>query len=202
MVAIESEATQSPIRELAACTCTPPIQHKPILIIDDNESICDLLNSFMDQIGIFKTEYATTMEAAQRCFIPGKFFAIILDLNLGHSIEEGMDLATKFREEDDNVYIAVISGYEPPFDQRLLGSIDDFLQKPISYKLLQSKLLMWSIQANRRLALKQYFDEKMISYLNQLARICEEQQEISEQIAEVAEMMQASTISRGDEPNV
>lgn len=199
MIEVEPEVSWPPIKEAAACTCLSPVQHKPILIIDDNEAICDLLNSFIRQIGIFDTEYAVTMEAAQRAFVPGKFFAIILDLNLGHSIEEGMDLATKFREEDDNVYLAVMSGYEPPFDQRLLGSIDDFLQKPIDYKLLQSKLLMWSIQANRRLALKQYFDEKMISYLNQLAKICEEQQEISEQIAEVAEMMQANSIVSGED---
>jgi hypothetical protein len=58
-------------------------------------------------------------------------------------------LATSFRDQDDNVYIAVMTGFEPPFDRRLLGSIDDFLSKPIDYKFLQSKLLMWSIQANR-----------------------------------------------------
>ena len=118
----------------------------------------------------------------QRC-------AVILKDVLGHSIEEGMELATKFREADDNVYIAVMSGYEPPFDQRLLGSIDDFLSKPVDYKLLQSKLMMWSIQANRRLALKQYFDEKMIGYLNQLAKICEEQQQIDAQIDEIADLI-------------
>lgn len=183
------------------CSCMAPIPQKPILIVEDQPELCDLLHQFIREMGFFSTEIAMTVGQALEMFRPGKFFAIVLDLYLGTSIEDGMDLATSFRDQDDNVYIAVMSGYEPPFDQRLLGSIDDFLQKPIDYKLLQSKLLMWSIQANRRLALKHYFDERMITYLNELAKICEEQQEISEQIAEVAEMIQINASVR-DEPNV
>lgn len=183
------------------CHCLSPIPNKPILIIEDDEQVCEVIRQFIAEMGFFSTEIATNVEDALHAFSSGKFFAIILDLYLGKSIEEGMDLATSFRDQDDNVYIAVMSGFEPPFDQRLLGSIDDFLQKPIDYKFLQSKLLMWSIQANRRLALKHYFDEKMVSYLSELARICEEQQEISEQIAEVAEIIQGNVISRGKEPN-
>lgn len=186
MMAVDDDSI---IEQAAICSCVSPMQHKPILIIEDRPEICDLLSQFIRHIGYFKTETAQNMEEAQESFVPGKFFAIILDLNLGHSIEEGMDLATTFREKDDNVYIAVMSGYEPPFDQRLLGSIDDFLSKPVDYKVLQSKLMMWSIQANRRLALKQYFDEKMIGYLNQLAKICEEQQQIDAQIEEIAELI-------------
>jgi DNA-binding NtrC family response regulator len=184
------------------CSCLSPMPHKPILIIEDDEQVCEVIQQFISEMGFFSTEIAMNVEDALRAFSSGKFFAIILDLCLGKSIEEGMDLATSFRDQDDNVYIAVMSGFEPPFDQRLLGSIDDFLSKPIDYKFLQSKLLMWSIQANRRLALKNYFDERMIAYLSQLARICEEQQEISEQIAEVAEIIQANALSRGKEPNV
>ena len=173
----------------AICSCVSPVQYKPILIIDDSQEVCQVLTMFIQQIGFFKTQVVMSMEEAQAAFVPGKFFAIILDLNLGNSIEEGMDLATRFRDQDDNVYIAVMSGYEPPFDQRLLGSIDDFLQKPVDYKLLQRKLMMWSIQANRRLALKQYFDEKMLGYLNQLSKICEEQQQIDAQIEEIADLI-------------
>lgn len=185
----ELNASSDAARTVAACACLP-IARKSILIVEDDPQVCDLLEKLIITMGYFETGKARTAYEAYDLFRPGKFFAIILDLYLGQSIDEGMDLATTFREQDDNVYIAVMSGYEPPFDQRLLGSIDDFLQKPVDYKLLQSKLMMWSIQANRRLALKQYFDEKMIRYLNELARICEEQQEISEQIAEVAEMIQ------------
>jgi len=196
-----TEATSKMSDQALRGSCMSTIQQKRILVIEDEPSLCDLLQVYIREMGFFTTEIATTVEEALEKFHPGKFFVIVLDLYLGKSIDEGMDLARTFRDQDDNVYIAVMSGYEPPLDMRLLGSIDDFLQKPVDYKGFQSKLLMWSIQVNRRLAIKNYLDERMIKYLNELARICEEQQLIGEQIAEVAEMISLN-VPMGESPDV
>lgn len=156
-----------------------------ILIVDDSPEICELLSRFILDTGAFETLIARSVEEARKVFEPGKFFAVILDLNLGKSIEDGMELAREFRRLDEAVYIAVISGYEPPFDDRLLESINDVMSKPIDYAVLRAKLMMWTLQVNQRRARQQYFDSKFMGYETQLKRICETQQEIDAQLTEI-----------------
>lgn len=153
-----------------------------ILIVDDSPEICELLSRYILDTGAFETLIARSVEEARKVFEPGKFFAVILDLNLGQSIEDGMELAREFRRQDEAIYIAVISGYEPPFDDRLLESINDIMSKPIDYAVLRAKLMMWTLQVNQRRARQQYFDAKFLGYEAQLKRICETQQEIDAQL--------------------
>ena len=160
-----------------------------ILIVDDSPEICELLSRFILDTGAFETLIARSVEEARKVFEPGKFFAVILDLNLGKSIEDGMELAREFRRQDEAIYIAVISGYEPPFDDRLLESINDIMSKPIDYAVLRAKLMMWTLQVNQRRARQQYFDSKFQGYETQLKRICETQQEIDSQLTEIEALL-------------
>lgn len=165
----------------------PPL--RIILIIDDSPEICEILARFIGETGAFDTVIAHSVAEARRVFLPGKFFAVILDLNLGEGIEDGMELAREFRRMDDMVYIAVISGYEPPFDDRLLESINDVMSKPIDYAVLRAKLMMWTLQINQRRARQQYFDSRFMGYETQLKRICETQQEIDAQLTEIGMLL-------------
>ena len=163
----------------------PSTPLKLILIVDDSLDICDLLATFIRQTEAFDVEIAQSTKEAQALFVPGKFFAVLLDLNLGESIEDGMELANEFRRQDDSVYIAIISGYQPPFDDRLLESINDVLTKPIDFAVLRAKLMRWSIEVHQKELTRQYFDDRFVRYESRLKRICEEQREIDAQLSEI-----------------
>lgn len=146
-------------------------QRRAILLVEDDEQVAGFIEEFITKLDLYDVCSAKTCEQARELFIPDKYFAIILDLKLDGSIENGISLATEFREQDDNVFIAVVTGFYPVFDARLIETVDDLMGKPVDANCLQSKLFMWSIKYSRRRALKCYFDEKMITYSRELAEI-------------------------------
>lgn len=169
--------------------CPPHCQNQTILIVDDEPSVADVFRNYILSLGCFRAETATSIQEFRELFKPERYFLIILDLYLGSSMSDGMDLAREIRLADPDVFIVVISGYEPPFDVRLLENINATVQKPIDYKRFQSNLFLWSIQYNRFKAVRHAYDETMIKRLAQLERNCEQLQEISEQISELERMI-------------
>lgn len=167
------------------CNCLTEVQKQSILVIEDDFDIGRLIKEYIGQAQLYDVMVTQTADEAKKLFQPGKYFAILLDLHLGQSIEEGIELAVYFRDQDDNVFIAVVSGYYPVFDERLLQCVDDFLKKPIDYDFLLSKLLMWQIKHSRRLALKNYVEEKVLSYKKCLSEIREEEELLKEQLSDL-----------------
>ena len=111
-----------------------------VLIVEDQPDVREVIRGYILGPGLYSVDLAGSPKEALELFEPGKYFAVILDLHLGSSISEGISLAINFRKEDDNVFLAAVSGYYPVFDERLLQSVDDFLKKPIDYDFLLSNL--------------------------------------------------------------
>lgn len=174
--------------------CLPSVQNLRILVVDDEPTTLDIFRSYILSWQCFNVDVASSIEEVEALFAPERYFLIILDLYLGKSIEDGMDLARIIRNADPDVFIVVISGYEPPFDMRLLENINASLQKPIDYKRFQSNLFLWSIQYNRFKAVRHAHDETMSRRIEQVERNCEQLQEMSGQIDELEKMI----MNRGD----
>lgn len=165
---------------------------KRILMVEDEEPVAHLMQIRIEQMGgLYTVDLAQTVEDARFLFAPLKYFAVLLDLKLDGSIENGIELAVSFREQDDNVFIAVVSGYYPVFDARLIEAIDDYIQKPLTPDLLQAKLFMWTSRYRRRQFQKFYvnytIDEKVASYLTAIAEIKIMETQIQQQLERIAE---------------
>lgn len=184
-----------PSASVGACLPTET-ELKRLLIVEDNAPQLEMMRDFLDGLMIFRVDVAGNVEDAMTLFESHRYFSIILDLHLGQSVDQGMDLAVHFRHADPDVYIAAISGYGPQLDRRLVGVVDVLLAKPVNYAQIQSKLIMWLVETDRRMSIKQYadtrieaHDNKIEAYIETLARICLEHAAISEQLAELAEMI-------------
>ncbi len=168
------------------CDCLPlQTQQQAIMIVEDDPEVSRILKTHIMRTGLYRVVSARNVPEALSLFNPGKYFAVLVDLHLGSSTDEGINLAVKFRHEDDNVFIAAVSGYYPLFDERLLQCVDDFLKKPIDYDFLISKLLVWQIKHSRRMALKQYVEERVVSYKKCLSEIREEEELLKELLSDL-----------------
>lgn len=146
----------------------PELQKKPVLLVEDDADVAELIAEVVEKMRLYIVMKARGVEDAKALFGADKFFAVLLDLGLAGSTENGIKLAQHLRMVDDNVFIAVVTGHYPIFDARLIESVDDIISKPVHVDVLQTKLFMWSIKYNRRLALKQYVDERAIKYQREL----------------------------------
>lgn len=165
---------------------------KRILMVEDEQAVAHLMQIRIGQMGgLYTVDLAQTVEDARLLFTPCKYFAVLLDLKLDGSIENGIELAICIRERDDNVFIAIVSGYYPVFDARLIEAIDDYIQKPLSPDLLQAKLFMWTSRYRRRQLQRHYMehaiDEKVTAYLNAIAEIKAMETQIQLQLERIAE---------------
>lgn len=129
----------------AALRVTMTLVTRRVLVVDDEESICQLLEMALQSIDA-NVITALSGEEALELFEPGKIDAIVLDKNLpGMS---GMELAGKLREKDNEVSIIMMTGFgsvssalemlhlrveryvEKPFDvEDMLASIDRAIAK-------------------------------------------------------------------------
>lgn len=162
---------------------------KRLLIIEDNMVQCEMLRDHFTCMTALTIDVAHDIDSAMAKFEPGKYFAIILDLHLGASISQGIDLAIHFRGLDSCVYIAAVSGYGCQLDRDLVGVVDVKFSKPLDYGALHNSLVMWLIDSNRRERIMHYtdekideYDKKMTAYTEAIARICAEHAEISEEL--------------------
>lgn len=165
---------------------------KKILMVEDEQAVAHLMQMRIEQMGgLYTVDLVQTVEDARLLFAPLKYFAVLLDLKLDGSIENGIELAVWIRGQDYNVFIAVVSGYYPVFDARLIEAIDDYIQKPLSPDLLQAKLFMWTSRYRRRQFQKSYvnyaIDERVASYLNAIAEIKVMETQIQQQLERIAE---------------
>lgn len=165
---------------------------KRILMVEDDPAVAGVMRIRIEQMGgLYMVDWARSVSEAKARFLPYRYFTVLLDLKLDGSIENGIDLAAWIREQDDNVFLAVVSGYYPVFDAQLIEVIDDFLQKPVNADLLQAKLFMWTSKYRRRQFQKFYvncaIDEKVASYLSAIAEIKVMETRIQKQLERIAE---------------
>lgn len=99
-----------------------------MLIVDDEDSICDFLSTFFGSR--FEVQTAPNAEEARNFLAAGRFDIMLVDKNLpGMS---GVDLIAKVRESDEELSIVMITGFassESIVETLNLG-IDAYVEKP------------------------------------------------------------------------
>jgi CheY-like chemotaxis protein len=146
-----------------------------VLIIEDDHDISNLMHQVIDSMKAFSVDRAYTYSEALTMFSPNKYVCVTLDLNLGNSIKEGIDLSEKFRKEDPDVFIAIISGYfDQVFDDRLLNSVDDFIQKPFSPEVFKLKMFLWAVKYRRRVYMKKHIEGSDFQIKSEVLEVLDE----------------------------
>lgn len=113
---------------------------KPILIVDDEHMITDMLGAFLSLSG-FESHSAHTagqMWDALAYLAPQ---AILLDLMLPD--ENGLNVLRQLRSSAKTAQmpVIIISAYEPPLiDEALASGADGYLRKPITVAQLRQAL--------------------------------------------------------------
>jgi CheY-like chemotaxis protein len=170
-----------------SCPHTPAsLSGRNILIVDDDPAVREVFNAYIQTLHCYNVDLAANREEFLEQFRPGKYFAVILDLLLGESLDDGMDIAEEIRKIDDDVLIIVVSAYNPPFDERLLHNINAALVKPVDMQMLQSNLFLWALEYNRRMAIKHYIDRRVMHYRAECESICKALDEINEMLVGLA----------------
>ena len=108
-----------------------------ILIIDDNQKLCESLARSFAKRGI-KSYYATSSLDALPLFLEKKLGLVILDIVLGH--ENGIDILQKLLELNPEAQVIMITAYakiETAVEAIKMGAFD-YIEKPVKFeKLLQ-----------------------------------------------------------------
>jgi DNA-binding response OmpR family regulator len=113
-------------------------QMKRILLVDDDLSLCNLLNEYLGRAG-FEVESVHDGRDALDRILSGKYLAIVLDLMLPGIM--GLDLLQRVRAKS-NIPILILTAQGEEID-RILGlevGADDYLAKPFNPRELTARL--------------------------------------------------------------
>jgi CheY-like chemotaxis protein len=131
-----------------------------VLIVDDEPSICSLMENIIASLDIFEVVCCNTSECAESVFKPDEYVCVVLDMRLAEGVDDGIVLAEYIRKQDPYVFIGVVTGY---FNEialsRIMLVVDDFLQKPFDLSTFRLKVLLWTIQYRERLLLRSDFQK-------------------------------------------
>lgn len=122
----------------------PPRQHGPILIMDDQEDVRDVLSTQLKALGY--SPYCTQEGSEALSLFKARhpenpFAAVILDLTIPGGMG-GLETAREIRRMDQSVPVFIVSGYSRdalPADLAAAG-ITDVLQKPFKLEELERLL--------------------------------------------------------------
>ena len=116
-----------------------------VIVVEDDIEIAKIVGRVLQDASWVKVHVANNSDEFWSLYssLP-KVSAVILDLFLTNSINDGIALAEKLRQINDDIFIFVMTGYENAIDNiRLLNSgIDDFILKPFRIEILKSKLYL------------------------------------------------------------
>lgn len=123
----------------------PPRRHGPVLIMDDQEDVRDVLSTQLKALGYSpyctrEGSEAIALFRARHGEVP--FAAVILDLTIPGGMG-GLETAREIRRMDASVPVFIVSGYSRdalPADLAAAG-ITDVLQKPFKLEELERLLL-------------------------------------------------------------
>ncbi len=114
-----------------------------ILIADDEEGILYVLERFLNDVGIFDVETASSGYEAGVKTISFRPHVLILDHLLGDTT--GRDISKSLRANPDfkDMKIIVMSGYltDEEVDEMLSNGVQEFIRKPFDLKLVKDKIL-------------------------------------------------------------
>jgi len=120
---------------------TPQKSDKPVLIVEDDRVNRLLAGKLLQSFG-HTVEYATNGSEAVSLFVPGKFSAILMDMQM--PVMDGMQATRAIRslESGPRIPIIALTANVLPGDREkcLAAGMDDFLTKPFKKDELAEKL--------------------------------------------------------------
>src|SRR5574340_25998 len=101
-----------------------------ILVIDDEEAICELFSRFLAESG-FEVSTALSLAAARSLLVTRSFDAVILDQFLADGT--GLDLIDELRAAGPDMAILMVTGHGdiPLAVEAMQRGADNFLTKPV-----------------------------------------------------------------------
>jgi len=131
-----------PARDAATSGRKPSTQSERIvLVVEDDQDNRRLAGKMLESLG-YSVEFGADGSDALRKFVPGKFFAILMDLQM--PVMNGLDAAKRIREIESSSrvpIVAVTANVMPgTSDSCLAYGMDDFLSKPFNRDELQATL--------------------------------------------------------------
>ena len=112
-----------------------------ILFVDDNEQITELMDAFFTSLGYF-FKVVTTSEEAIELVKHFNFKVIVLDINLGYTNLNGVELCLLFRKHNKTSKIYALTAYSELFHDIApdVAGFDGAFFKPSGYKDLLFQL--------------------------------------------------------------
>ncbi len=110
-----------------------------ILIVDDEEDICDLLSDFLEDNG-YETFKTNTGKEALSILKAARPHLMLLDIRLPEM--SGIDILRSVREIDQEVGVIIMTGYDDIgiAQEALKIGASDFVTKPIDFKYLETSV--------------------------------------------------------------
>ncbi len=115
---------------------------KKILIADDEEGILYVLRKFLEEIGLFEVETASSGYDAGVKTVSFKPHVLILDHLLGDTTSREVSQSLRSNPEFDGMKIIVMSGYltDDEVDEMLCNGVQEFIRKPFDLKEVREKV--------------------------------------------------------------
>ena len=142
-----SQVSDAPLPPASSCaqagTTPAPPEPRPVLVVEDDASNSDLAGKMLNALG-FRAEFAFDGQQAVQAFEPGKFFAILMDMQM--PVMDGLTATGKIREIEGpsgaRVPVIALTANVMPGDRErcLAAGMDDFLSKPFNKAGLAAKL--------------------------------------------------------------
>jgi CheY-like chemotaxis protein len=112
-----------------------------VLVVDDDQASSVIAGKMLQRLG-YRTEFAGDGTGALKTFVPGKFFAIFMDVSM--PVMGGLEATKKIRgrESGSRVPIIALTANVMPGDRErcLAAGMDDFLSKPFKRAELSRSL--------------------------------------------------------------
>lgn len=112
----------------------------PILVIDDEQSICEFFTDLFDEYGMTIDVEQSGTSGLKRA-LGDSYSLIFLDVKLGDM--NGIDVLKRLKEGNPDTKVVMISGYltEEIIEEALKLGVDGYLYKPLSVRDILSMTL-------------------------------------------------------------
>lgn len=153
-----------------------------VLIVDDLETIHEMLDAVIEPIG-YETDFANSAQAALHKFKEKRFDIVFTDINMQGM--NGVELLRELKAIDPNVIVIMMTGFgnvDNAMESLKLGAFD-FLVKPFKVNLLMGSInraaAKLAEQSNEEeptedtAPLEQFLTEQAKVYVDSILRSCQ-----------------------------